>query len=229
MREIVDEAARPDGTPWDGPIDHALNTIRDFDCSASSWTVEHTTRFQAVVLEGQTNERLFPLVYDVSVDDKAFKKMQEDGFFEPTKENIAKGEWDEAKAFNGFFLDLLHLLRSSRTPSPRTSPQIRNVYSRIAKDNAKTSLAQALNSSFSQATPSTDSDYNPNLSPMAGSIVNVARGPRKTMSYMLLHNFLRYVAAVEKCTWSDYPMWEAKYPLIAVPPLILALMPSAFP
>jgi hypothetical protein len=214
MRESVDHAARPDGTPWDGPIDHALRNIRDFDSSASGWTEAHITRFQAVVLEHQRTEMLFPLDYAPSADDKALKKMKEDGFFEPTKNNITNGEWDQTKLFHYFFHDLLNLLRGSRTPCPLTSPKTRNVYRRIAKDDAKMSLAQAISSSFSQATTSMDSSYYP--SPMAVSAVSVDRGPRETASYMLLHHLLNYVAVVEQNTWPDYPRWGTKYPRLAV-------------
>jgi hypothetical protein len=214
MRESVDNEARPNGTPWDGPIDHALHTIRDFDSSASSWTEAHIARFQAVVLQDQRNEMLFPLNYAPSVDDKALKKMREDGFFEPTKNNITNGEWDQTKSFHYFFHDLLNLLRGSRTPSPRTSPKTRNLFLRIAKDNAKASLAEAVNSSFLQATPSTDSSYYP--SSMAASTGSVDRGPRETTSFMLLHHLLNYVAVVEQNTWSDYPRWGTKYSHLAV-------------
>ena len=140
--------------------------------------------------------------------------MKEDGFFEPTKNNITNGEWDQTKSFHYFFHDLLNLLHGSRTSSLRTSRKTRNVYRRIAKDDAKTSLAQAISSSFSQATPSTDSSYYP--SPMAVSAVSVDRGPRQTTSYMLLHHLLNYVAVVEQNTWSDYPRWGTRYPHISV-------------
>jgi hypothetical protein len=39
----------------------------------------------------------------VSVEDKALKKMEEDGFFQPTKEDISKGTWDNTKSFHNFF------------------------------------------------------------------------------------------------------------------------------
>jgi len=216
MRDRVDGTTRLDGLPYAGPIDHALDNIRDFECSASSWTQEHLIRFQAVVLEAQPNEQLFPIEYAVSVEDKALKKMEADGFFQPTKEDISKGAWDNTRSFHNFFSDLLHILRGSRTPSPRTSPQLRNVYLRLAKENAKTSLAQVVNSAFSESTISPESDYHPAASPMSVSGMTVDLGPRKTSSYMLMHNLLKYIAAVELNLWTEYTRWEPQYLPIAV-------------
>ena len=168
------------------------------------------------MLETQPNEQLFPIEYAVSVEDKALKKMEADGFFKPTKEDISRGAWDSTKSFHYFFSDLLHILRDSRTPSPRTSPQIRNVYLHFTKENAKTSLAQVINSAFSQSTIVFDSDYHPALSPMSVSNMNVDLGPRETSSYMLMHNLLKYIAAVELNLWPEYTRWEPKYRPIAV-------------
>jgi hypothetical protein len=216
MRDSVDDAIRPCGLPYTGPIDHALDNIRDFECPASSWTQEHIIRFQAVVLESQSNEQLFPIEYAVSAEDKALKKMEEDGFFQPTKEDISKGTWDNTKSFHNFFSDLLHILRGSRTPSPRTSARHRNVYLRLAKENAKTSLAQVVNSAFSKSTISSGSDYHPAASPMSVSDRAVDLGPRETSSYMLMHNLLKYIAAVELNLWTEYTRWEPQYLPIAV-------------
>jgi hypothetical protein len=228
MRDRVDGAIRPDGLSYTGPIDHALDHIRDFECSASSWTQEHIVRFQAVVLETQSNEQLFPIEYAVSVEDKALKKMEEDGFFQPTKEDISKGAWDTTKSFHNFFSDLLHILRGSRTPSPRTSPQRRNVYLRLAKENAKTSLAQVVNSACSESTISSGSDYHPAASPMSVSGRAVNLGPRETSSYMLMHNLLKYIAAVELNLWTEYTRWEPQYLPTPFPVLTLVPMPSDF-
>jgi hypothetical protein len=58
MRDEVDTTP-PHGRPY-LPIDHALETIVGFECSASSWAQEHLIRLQVVVLEGQEDQQLFP-------------------------------------------------------------------------------------------------------------------------------------------------------------------------
>src|SRR5438552_7655176 len=92
MRDEVDATPpRADGMPY-LPIDHALETIPNFDCSASCWTEEHLTRLQVVVLEGQKDQQLFPADWAVRDNDKAVMKMMADGFFAPSKDDISKVE-----------------------------------------------------------------------------------------------------------------------------------------
>src|SRR5579859_1516059 len=140
MRDEVDATPpRADGLPY-LPIDHAVETIPNFACPASSWTQEHLTRLQVVVLENQGDHQLFPEEWAVRDDDKAVMKMMADGFFAPTKEDVSNGEWDTTKPFHNFFLHLLQIQRASRTPSPRTSPKHRTMQPRLVK---RTSWAQA--------------------------------------------------------------------------------------
>jgi hypothetical protein len=80
MRDEVDAAPpRSDGRPY-FPIDHALETVPDFECSASSWTREHLIRLQVVVFKDQADELLFPAEWAVRDDDKTIVKMRADGF-----------------------------------------------------------------------------------------------------------------------------------------------------
>jgi hypothetical protein len=89
MRDEVDATPpRADGRP----IDHALEIISDFNCSASSYTPEHLNRLQAVVLDSQKDQQLFPADWVVRDDDKTVMKMIADGFFAPTKVDVSKGE-----------------------------------------------------------------------------------------------------------------------------------------
>lgn len=222
MRDQVDATPpRADGWPY-LPIDHALETIPNFDCSASSWTQEHLIRFQVVVLEGQKDQQLFPADWAVRDDDKAVMKMMADGFFAPTKVDVSKGEWDTRKPFHNFFLHLLHIQQASRTPSPRTSPKPRTIQHRLVK---RTSWAQAFKNAVLIATPASDTDYQPSASPMSVSSLKVDLGPRETSSYVLMHDFLVYVASIELQVWSDYNQWQPTYRPIVVTVLTLAPMP----
>jgi hypothetical protein len=174
------------------PVDHALQTIPNF---ASSWTRDHLVRLQ--VLEGQRGQQLFPVDWAVRDDDKAVMKMMADGFFTPSKADVSKGEWDTTKPFNNFFMHLLHIQQASRTPSPRTSPKPRN---RLAKRPA---WAKAYEDAVSAVS---DNPYLPSASPMSDLCLKV--GSRETSSYMLMHDFLVYLASVEKQVWPDYNQWH---------------------
>jgi hypothetical protein len=204
MRDEVDAAPpRADGPPY-LPIDHALETIRNFESSASSWTRDHLTRLQVVVLENQRGQQLFPADWVVRDDDKAVMKMLTDGFFAPSKAEVSKGVWDTTKPFNNFFMHLLHIQRASRTPSPRISPKPRTARLRHAKRPDWTKgYEDALLS-----TPASDASYLPSGSPMSDICSIVDLGTRKTSSYMLMHDFLAYLASVEKQVWPDSDQWH---------------------
>jgi hypothetical protein len=108
-----------------------------FECSASSWTLEHLIRLQVVVFESQRNEQLFPAEWEVRDNDKALMTMDADVFFAPTADAVSKGKWDKEKPFHQFFLHLLQIQRASRTPSPRTSPRFRTMQTRSHAHAAK--------------------------------------------------------------------------------------------
>jgi hypothetical protein len=225
MRSEVRRSVRSDGQPYSGPINHALENIREFDCSG--WTREHLIRFQAVVISDQLAHSLFPRQYAVGEVDKAFQKIQADGFFQLSKQDVARGLWDETKGYNNFFLDLLQILPGSQTPTPRTSPKSRNIYLRIAKDNAKASLADALNSVASQRTGS-GASFSPGSLMITQSNSELDLGPRETTSYSLIHNLLKYIATVEFHLWPNHPGWVPRYRLFELRVLTLVLMPSDF-
>jgi len=205
MRDQVDAAAsRADGAP-SLPIDHALETIPNFHCPASSWTQDHLTRFQVVVFEAQEGRQLFPKEWAVRADDKALLKMTADGFFAPTKADVSNREWDTTKPFHGVFLHLLHILRASQSPSPRTSP-----IPRTMRHQAKrTEWVQAFENAVLKVTPASDTDYQP---PMSISSLQADLGPGATSSYILMHKFLIYLALVELQVWPDYNEWQRTYP-----------------
>lgn len=220
MRDEVDATPpRADGLPY-LPIDHALETIPNFECSASSWTQEHLTRLQVVVLEEQPDQQLFPAEWVVRDDDRAVMKMMADGFFALTKEDVSKSKWDTSKPFHNFFLHLLHIQRASRTPSPRTSPKSRTMQHRQVK---RPPFAEAYKNALLMATPASDTDYQPSASPMSLSSLKVDLGPRETSSYVLMHDFLVYLASVELQVWSDYNEWQPTYRPIVV--IVLTLVP----
>jgi hypothetical protein len=222
MRDEVDATPRrAEGMPF-LPVDHAPETILNFDCSTSSWTQEHLIRLQVVVLEGQKDQQLFPANWAVPDDDKAVMKMIADGFFTPMKADVSNGKWDTTKPFHNFFLHLLHIQRASRTPSPRTSPKLRTMQRRLVK---RTSWAQAFKNAVLISTPASDTDYQPSASPMSVSSLKADVGPRETSSYVLMHDFLVYLASVELQVWSDYNQWQPTYRPIVVTVLILAPMP----
>jgi hypothetical protein len=103
----------------------ALQTIRDFACSASGWTAEHLTRFQVIVLRDQLPDAMFPSEYALSADDRTYAAIQAEGFFNPTKIDIAHGKW-APKMCNDFFIHLMQLCwRGNRTMMPCTSKTTR--------------------------------------------------------------------------------------------------------
>jgi hypothetical protein len=219
MRDEVDATApRADGLKY-LPIEHAL---ANFDCSASSWTPEHLTRFQVVVLEGQNDQQLFPADWAVRDDDKAVVKMIADGFFAPTKVDVSKGKWDNTKPFHNFFLHLLHIQRESPNGAPRTTPKLRTMEHRLAK---RLPWARAFKNAALIATLTSDTEYHPSVSPMSTSSLRPNPGPRRTSSYVLMHDFLVYLASIELQVWSDYNQWQPTYCPIEVIGLTLAPMP----
>jgi hypothetical protein len=208
MRDEVDATApRADDIPY-LPIDHALETIPNFECSASNWTQDHLNRLQVVILEGQKDQQLFPADWAVRNDDKAVMKMMTEGFFAPTKVDVSKGKWDMTKSYHNFFLHLLHIQQASRTSSPRTSPKLRTTPHHLVR---RTSWAQAFKNAVLIATPASDADSEPSASPMSVSNLKVDLGPRETSSYLLMHDFLVYLASIELQVWSDYPQWQPTY------------------
>jgi hypothetical protein len=222
MRDEVDAAPpRSDGRLY-FPIDHALETVPDFECSASSWTREHLIRLQVVVFKDQADELLFPAEWAVRDDDKTIVKMRADGFFAPTKDAVSKREWDTTKPFHNFFLHLLQIQRASRTPSPRSSPKVRTIQHRLVK---RTSWAEAFKNAVLIATPASDPDYHQSGLPMSVSSFKADRGPRETSSYVLMHDFLAYIASVELQVWPDYNEWQPTYRPTVVTVLTLAPMP----
>jgi hypothetical protein len=223
MRDEVDTTPpRANGRPY-LPIDHALETIVGFECSASSWTQEHLIRLQVVVLEGQEDQQLFPAEWAIRDDDKAVMKMMADGFFAVTKDAVSKGEWDTTKPFHNFFLHLLQIQRASRTPCPCTSPKSRTMQHRLVK---RTTWAQAFKDAVLIATPASDTDYQPSASPMSVSSLKADLGPRETSSYVLMHDFLVYLASVELQVWPDYKQWQPTYRPTVVTVFTSAPMPG---
>jgi hypothetical protein len=208
MRDEVDATpARADGRPYD-PIGHALETVSEFECSASSWTQEHLIRLQVVVVDSRQNKQLFPAEWEVRDNDKALMTIDADGFFAPTTDDVSKGKWDKKKPFHEFFSHLLQIQRASRTPSRRTSPKFRTMQNRSVK---RTTWAQEFKNAVLMATPASDTDYHPSGSPMDISNFRPNCGPRETSSYVLMHNFLSYLASVESEVWQDYKEWQPKY------------------
>jgi hypothetical protein len=165
-------------------------------------------RLQVVVFESQRNEQLFPAEWEVRDNDKALMTMDADVFFAPTADAVSKGKWDKEKPFHQFFLHLLQIQRASRTPSPRTSPKFRTMQNRSVK---RTTWAQAYQNAVLVATPASDTDYHPSGSPMDISGFKPDRGPRETSSYVLMHDFLSYLASVELRVWQDYKQWQPTY------------------
>ena len=162
MRDEVDATPRADGMPY-LPIDHALETIANFNCSALSWTQERLTRFQVVGLEGQNDQQLFPAEWAVRDDDKAVVKMMANGFFAPTKVDVSK---DKTKSFHNFFLHLLHIQREWLSASPRTTPELGTMKHGLVK---RMSWAQAFKNAALIATLASDTEYHPSVSSMSTS------------------------------------------------------------
>jgi hypothetical protein len=105
MRREVD-TFNEDREPCYGPISHALETLPNFSCSHSGWSMEHLCRFQVVAKDEPTEELMFPAQYMVTDDDKTLKAITEDGFFLSTGEIFALRSLS-TKSHSAFFMDLL--------------------------------------------------------------------------------------------------------------------------
>ena len=102
MRNEVDIFNKGRGNSY-GPISHALENLPGFSLSLSDWSEHHLCRFQ-VVINGQTDEALFPNEYVVSDNDKTLKAITEDGFFRLNRERFrdSRFEWEVAqRIFHG--------------------------------------------------------------------------------------------------------------------------------
>lgn len=205
MRNNVREFIGLDGGNH-GPISHALQNIRDFACSASGWTQEHLTRFQIIILPGQLPDDMFPSEYVPSADDKTHTSIQAEGFFIPTKIDVAYGRW-APKMYNHFFIDLMQLLRGgTRTPTPHTSLKLRESYVRGAKLDAKAAIKAMISISPTSLGRSDITFSQRSASSMeSNSVVNL--GNRETSTYSLMHNFLKYIATMEHHAWPDSRLW----------------------
>ena len=216
MRENTKDATRPLTGQIRGPIAHALQHVPGFACSASEWTSEHLTRFQIVVFQDQPSSHLFPDEYLITDNDKTMKALKDNKFFSPDENHVSNGEWDYDCLHHFFFTDLMLLLRGGdRTPSPRTSPPQKSMRPRDAKEEAQNEIkrvleshAQAGSSAVSRTSMDTDS-YRPSMSSIRSHSLP-DHGPRETLTYSMMHNFLKYLGTIEyKVMKNKIPLWIA--------------------
>ena len=183
-----------------GPIGHALDTIKDFDCSASEWGPEHLRRFQVVIFEGQTLSTMFLDKFIPKRNDPVMNALENDGFFNSTAMEVIGGNWSSNKLYNNFFLDMMYLLRPPRTPQAR--PITRNTKPRSAKAKAKDDISSLIHSEAT-ADPTSPltrvssggSMVSAGTSNQSGTVIYY--GPRETSTHSLFHNYLKYIATIE--------------------------------
>ena len=144
------------------------------------------------------------------------KAFEDQNFFSPDENNISNGEWDYDRLHHLFFTDIMLLLRGGdRTPSPQTSPPQRSTEPRDAKEEAQIEIqrvvqsrAQAVSSEVSRSSMDTDS-YRLSMSSIHSQF-SLDHGPRETSTYMMMHNFLKYLGTVEyKAMKGKLPLWIA--------------------
>ena len=117
---------------------------------------------------------------------------------------------------DNFFLDLLPLLRSNKTP--HTTPQTRQTHTHSAKDIAKNDIAQATRGADTSASPHLTRfhkrlQFYGNIFHPMNSMTHC--GPRDTNIHSLLHNFLKYISSVQfDCTDVDTPIWVPRWILL---------------
>jgi hypothetical protein len=224
MREETKEEKDEIGNPV-GPISDAIKRVKDFDCSASRWNDEHLKRFQVVVLKELDARYLFPEEYIPFDSDSTMKALKNDGFFSPTVKTIVYGEWKQDKLYHFVFLSIMQILRGGdRTPTPYTSPKTRIVLPRDSKLSAieamndmytatRNALLPELSRISSGSTMSTDqgSVYAPSSSTHQSKTI-IDRGPRETLTFNVVHNFLCYLGTIEQQKrQKDKPTWIPRY------------------
>jgi len=132
-----------------GPIGHALENIKDFDCPASEWGPEHLKRFQIVILGEQRLNTMFLEKSIPKRDDPVMNALENDGFFNSTAMEVIAGQWSSNKLYNNVFLDMMYLLRPRRTPHAR--PITRSTKPRSAKEKAKDDISSLIHARLLQS------------------------------------------------------------------------------
>ena len=207
MREEMREKKNRSGNPL-GPISHAINAVKHFNCSGSAWTIDHLTRFQVVTLNEVVTADLFPEEYLPYDSDITMKALKNDGFFSPTAEAIALGEWKREKLFHFVFMTMMLILRGGdRTPTPRSSPKTRIELPRESKMLAKEEIAKLYSeannillpslarvSSFSSE--STQSMYRSSFTSIESATI-IDHDPREMLTFSLFYQFL-YIGTIEQ-------------------------------
>ena len=111
-------------------------------------------------------------------------------------------------------MDLMLLLGGGdRRQSPRTSRPQKSMEPRDAKEQAKDEIKRVLEShaqtaSYAVSRTSTDS-YRPSMSSIRSHTL-VDHDSRETLTYTMMHNFLKYLGTVEyKAMKRKVPLWIA--------------------
>jgi hypothetical protein len=213
VKTILDmrEAAKlVQGFPNKGPIAQASDDVK-FCVSASNWSAEHLTRFQIVVLREQIAPYLFPGEYLLLDEDPTMKALTADGFFVPDESAIRKATWDRSKLHHFFYLTLLLLHRGGdSTPSPHNSPQRQEAHARAAKDAAREEILRIVNTATETSPDASRSSMDSyRTTSTTSSSARPDLGPRETLSFMYLHQFLNYIGTIEMNSNNLRPLWIA--------------------
>lgn len=215
MREATKNAKDFHNNPQ-GPISHAIENVKEFSVSSSEWNTEHLTRFQIIVLRDQISTYLFPYEYLLKDDDPAMMALATDGFFFPDASAIGNGTWDRSKLHHFFYLTLMLLRRGGdRTPTPRNSPKKRETHPRATKDDAREEILRILETvpevNIHSPALSRISSNDSSVSSMSTthSYQKPVKGPRETLTFMLLHQFLSYIGTIEVNSNNSHPLWIA--------------------
>ena len=210
MRRSIQDIDTPEGQQI-GPIRHALETIKNFGCSASEWTRDHIIRFQAVCFVEQSTNNIYPSQFLPRNDNPVMKALDEEKFFGPTKDAVKMGDWKYDNLHNNFFLDLMQLLNSADGPTSSV-PATRQSKPRESKTSARQEIkkiiahperhrpitrATALHRSESSDSSFTADTINTNTL--------IYWGSRETSTHSLFHNLLKSIASLE---WDVDPLQE---------------------
>jgi hypothetical protein len=209
MREATRNAKDFYNNPQ-GPILHAIQKFQDFPVSASEWDTQHLIRFEIVVFLGQVSTQLFPFEYLLKDDDPTMMALVTDGFFFPDASTIGNGTWDRTKLHHFFYLTMMLLLRGGdRTQTPRHSPQHREIRPRATKDYAREQILRMLNSGPETLSSVSSADSSVSSTSTDQSYRQPNKGPRETLSFQLLHQFLSYLGTIEMNSNPSHPVWIA--------------------
>lgn len=216
MREQTKHAKDFNNNPQ-GPISHAIENVKEFSVSASEWGTEHLTRFQIIILRDQVSAYLFPYEYLLEYDDPTMMALATDGFFLPDASAIGNGTWDRSKLHHFFYLTMMLLCRGgNRKPTPRNSLNNREILPRAAKDDAREEILRILdtvpevNIPHSPTRSRSSSDYSSvSTTSTTHSYGELVKGPRETLTFMLLHQFLSYLGTIEVNSKNPHPLWIA--------------------